>query len=275
MRNNLALIFFENPISRCYLNICRIRNFKFKKIIVLRKKSILPNIITSIYNFNKMNYFAINLLKKKNYSILASQIANFFSYQDDFFKKVYANSSINDFCENIEFLNTDNINSEIFIKSIQKDKGLIYLNTGKKIYNKSLDYNFKILHIHPGYLPNVRGADASLWSIQKYDCFGATSFFINKSIDDGQIINRSIYEYPKLKLHNFQNIHTKELYRFWFSFMDPIIRSRHFDDFILGKVSLQKNIFESNKKFIDKNEYFTFMDELNIKRNIKKALDFD
>ena len=114
-----------------------------------------------------------------------------------------------------------------------------------------------------------------MWSIQKYDCFGATSFFINKSIDDGQIINRSIYEYPKLKLHNFQNIHTKELYRFWFSFMDPIIRSRHFDDFILGKVSLQKNIFESNKKFIDKNEYFTFMDELNIKRNIKKALDFD
>ncbi len=275
MKNNLALIFFENPISRSYLKICNIRNFKFKKIIVLRKKSFLPKSVTNIYSFNKMNYYPIQFLKKKTYSSIASQISQFFSYPNNFFEEVYKNNSIENYGEKIDFINTDNINSETFIKSLREDSNLIYLNTGKKIYKNSLDYNFKIIHIHPGYLPNVRGADASLWNIKKLNCFSATSFFMSKKIDDGQILNKSIYEYPKVKLENFNNIQTIELYRFWFSFIDPIIRSKHFDDYILGNQSNEEKIYDSKKKIENKNEYFSFMDELNIKDTIKRIVGSD
>ena len=43
MNRELGLIFFENPISRIYLHISKIRSFKFKKIIVTQKKTCFRN----------------------------------------------------------------------------------------------------------------------------------------------------------------------------------------------------------------------------------------
>ena len=44
MNRELGLIFFENPISRIYLHISKIRSFKFKKIIVTQKKKLVSEI---------------------------------------------------------------------------------------------------------------------------------------------------------------------------------------------------------------------------------------
>ena len=275
MKKDLALIFFENPISRCYLQICKLRNFKFKKIIVLENKKFIPNYISRIYNFHKMNHYPLLFLKNETYKDVAKKIADYFSYPRNFFINSYKNYSLYNFTEDIEFVNTDNINSEIFIKSLLKKKNLNYLNTGKKIQTEPFNYNLKILHIHPGYLPNIRGADASLWNLEKLNCLGATSFLMNKKIDEGQIVSKSFYNYPRIKLKNFANTDSKEIYRFWFSFIDPIIRSRHFDDFILDNKSEENNLFDLNKNVENKNEYFSFMDKINAKNIIKKVLNSD
>tara|TARA_Y100000590_G_scaffold33049_1_gene36248 strand:- start:57 stop:884 length:828 start_codon:yes stop_codon:yes gene_type:complete len=275
MKKDLALIFFENPISRCYLQVCKLRNFKFNKIIVLENKKFIPNYISRIYNFQKMNYYPLLFLKNKIYEDTTKKIADYFSYPEDFFTSSYKNDSLYNFANDIEFVNTDNINSEIFVKSLLKKKNLNYLNTGKKIYKEPLNHNLKILHIHPGYLPNIRGADASLWNMEKLNCLGATSFLMTKKIDEGSIVSKSFYNYPRIKLNNFANIEIKELYRFWFSFIDPIIRSRHFDDYILESKSEENNLFNLNKEVDDKNEYFSFMDNTNVKNIIRRVLNSD
>ena len=38
--------------------------------------------------------------------------------------------------------------------------------------------NSSFIHIHPGYLPDIRGADCLLWSIMLANYPSATSFFI-------------------------------------------------------------------------------------------------
>ena len=52
------------------------------------------------------------------------------------------------------------------------------------------------IHIHPGYLPEVRGADGLLWSIKEYNKIGVSSFIMNHKIDSGEIIFREKSKAP-------------------------------------------------------------------------------
>ena len=47
-----------------------------------------------------------------------------------------------------------------------------------------------ILNLHPGLLPDIRGLDSILWSIEKNYPLGVTAHLINEQIDSGVILNR-------------------------------------------------------------------------------------
>ena len=47
-----------------------------------------------------------------------------------------------------------------------------------------------ILNLHPGLLPDIRGLDSILWSIEKDYPLGVTAHLINEQIDSGVILNR-------------------------------------------------------------------------------------
>ena len=83
--------------------------------------------------------------------------------------------------------------------------------------------NIKMLHIHPGFLPDIRGADCSLWSNLVYGSPSVSVFFMAPKIDTGDIIF-SVWV-PKLEINVSKNYATDTLYRSIFSFIDPWIRS--------------------------------------------------
>ena len=61
---------------------------------------------------------------------------------------------------------------------INQQNASIYLFTGGGIMPESF-FNIKntqFIHIHPGYLPDIRGADCLLWSTMLAGCPSATSF---------------------------------------------------------------------------------------------------
>ena len=47
-----------------------------------------------------------------------------------------------------------------------------------------------ILNLHPGLLPDIRGLDSILWSIEKDYPLGVTAHLINEQIDSGVILNK-------------------------------------------------------------------------------------
>lgn len=55
---------------------------------------------------------------------------------------------------------------------------------------------FRILHIHPGVVPHVRGSDGLLWSLQARGRPGASCFYMDAGIDTGQLIATAEYEPP-------------------------------------------------------------------------------
>ncbi len=158
----------------------------------------------------------------------------------------------------IIFTIAENINDNKIIKLINNlNSDYIIFSGGGILKNEILNTKSKFVHIHPGYLPYVRGADAILWSIKKYNEYASTSFIINKNIDAGDIIYQEKFKFFSIDKDFVKNFTINDIYRFIYSFIDPLIRAK-----ILNK-TIDKLLL--NKKFlvndISKGNYYSFMKE--------------
>ncbi len=91
----------------------------------------------------------------------------------------------------------------------------------------------RYLHVHPGWLPMVRGADGVLWSLLTRGRAGASCFYMARGIDVGAVIARR--EFPPLRfpLPAAQRPDDMTLYRALFSFFDPVLRAALLVDDVL------------------------------------------
>ena len=83
----------------------------------------------------------------------------------------------------------------------------------------------RFLHIHPGHLPDVRGADGLLWSTLIRGRPGASCFFMANGIDTGAVISSADFPAPRFDLSGHERPDDRTLYRAIFSFYDPILRA--------------------------------------------------
>ena len=87
--------------------------------------------------------------------------------------------------------------------------------------------DIRFLHVHPGFLPDVRGADGLLWSTLVRGRPGASSFYMGRGIDTGEIISAKDYPFLSFDIAGQSRPADKTLYRALFSFCDPILRTAH------------------------------------------------
>ncbi|MDH3004254.1 MAG: hypothetical protein NHG00_00325 [Candidatus Shikimatogenerans sp. JK-2022] len=128
-------------------------------------------------------------------------------------KKKYINNKLNlikliAINNNINYINSDNLNKKKYIKKIIKSKPNLQILISFKIIPKKIWEipNIGTINIHPSLLPQYKGSCPINWTIingEKYT--GLTSFFINDNIDGGPIILQK-----KIKINN--NINYNKLY---------------------------------------------------------------
>ena len=255
----------EGPISRCYLELAKRVDFKFNEIIYLGKKTLFPKNLYINFKFNLINRKPLTFLKDNNINKLITNVEKYFNLGDNFFKAAYSHYSIADRCDNFYYSVSSNINSEENIKILQKTQSLRFLNSGKVILKEILDQNKHFLHIHPAYLPEIKGADGSLWNIFKKDNFAGSFFILDKKIDNGNIIFRDEIKIKKFKF--LDSKHTLNLYDIWFSFIDPAIRC-----YILDKVIRNNHLLDRAKINSIGGEYFSFMSKMKRTEILKEIL---
>ncbi|MDR0406538.1 MAG: hypothetical protein LBH38_00415, partial [Holosporales bacterium] len=64
-----------------------------------------------------------------------------------------------------------------------------YLITGAGILPEDVVADKKIINVHPGIIPSARGLDAFKWSIYEKIELGVTLHFIDKKVDEGEVIS--------------------------------------------------------------------------------------
>ena len=82
----------------------------------------------------------------------------------------------------------------------------------------------RFIHVHPGVLPNVRGADGLLWSVLLRGRPGATAFYMSPGLDTGDIILSSELDIPPMP-KDFTVLDTATAYRLLYAFVDPLLRA--------------------------------------------------
>ena len=249
----ISLVFDEGPIARCYLEQSKRECLKFEEIIYLGRKSFFLN-----KNFScKLNFYIKNkkpiiFLKDRNIKKLVSIIEDHFELKKNFFEDAYKFYTLDENCKKFHYLSNNNINYSENCRTIKELGTSRFLISGNTILKEILDINKEFLHIHPAYLPDIRGADGSLWNIKKKNCFGGSAFLVNKKIDTGDIIYRQLINFNNFKILDHK--YKKKLNDIWFCFIDPAIRCKILKNLILNKLLVVKSEIKNQD-----GEYFSFM----------------
>jgi hypothetical protein len=268
IQNDLNIIFDEGPIARAYITLIEQEKIELKKKIILLNNDYFKNFFFR-KKFLIRNHFALKYLADKKVFSLINQIEKFLKFDLGFCEKMYNfNNSYYD--DKTIQIKSDNINSlqlSNLLKNI--DEKLIFLNTTKQILKEPLKTNHKFIHIHPGYLPYLKGMDCSLWGISKRNKLGVSSFFINNEIDCGEIIDREELEAPKFFFENQKDYNNYDKYCIWFSFFDPLLRAAHLKKILKLKIE-NINHLKITKEQFEKSQYFKKMDEKKLDYVFKK-----
>ena len=267
--NQVDIILHESPISRAYLKIINEENININNYIYLNSQIFIPNKIKSYLLFKKNNFYALKFLKDKNVLKLITAFEEFFSMSKNFCIDMYNFSNL-ELEKKITYISNESINSDQLFKRLSNKKfyNRFFLNTGKEILKNILNVNSNFVHIHPGFLPEVRGADGSLNSILFNDSIGVSSFIMGNKIDQGQIIFREKYNCPKFKLDNFHNYDLKDIYRIWYSFFDPLLRASH-----LKKLYNLNDILIDDTLETKKSNYYSFLNSDDLKKVFDKIFN--
>lgn len=258
---NFSLIFYDNPISRAYLHILKKNRISNINIIYLGSSKI--NFLKRRLTFFKNLEFPLRYIKNDKISKLITEIQNYFNFEKNFIQEMYKYENLSYF-KNIEFINEKSINSNSFIEYLNKKKNRNYLISHSEILKEVLKTRNNFYHIHPGYLPEIKGADSSLHSIKFDNIVGCSFFKLNENIDDGKIIYRFKIQFNKFNLEN-NFFSTNELYKIWYSFFDPLLRAKMLENIINNRIYFEKNIEHNNN-----GNYYSFMDENEKKEIFKK-----
>jgi|TARA_B100001971_G_C18218384_1_gene555423 methionyl-tRNA formyltransferase len=94
-------------------------------------------------------------------------------------------------------INTGDCNDDRVIEVIRSRDEKYFIYTGGGILKEGiLSLGKKIIHVHPGIVPQYRGSTCMYYSIINEDKCGATAFFMVKKIDEGEVIAKRFFKKP-------------------------------------------------------------------------------
>jgi len=258
----ITVLFFDGPISRTYLEVLRIYNFRPKKIIrIIKNKNLLfKKLQKSLIKIDKLDQITnktsikAKILEKKHsktFKTFNLELDRLLPKRDK--EKLKYDKKLTDYCDEIENIFINSFHSEDLENSIASDDSKFVLFTGGGIVPEKLVSFNKIIHAHPGYLPSIRGSDCIFWSKILFDNFSCSVFLMDKGIDTGDIIFKTFF--PSLTKINCLNSLGNDLYDFIFMFLDPWVRAISLIMAINKTNLFQECSYETQKKGFDNTFY--------------------
>lgn len=274
---DLTVLYHDSMPSRIYLAMLKKSGFVPKKIIHLKfcrgKKY---NLIKKIIGEN----FANKILKYKNKEKEDKKIANMFleifglSYNSiEFDIQGYTK-----YYELIEIQSLDDIN---LINNLKIQTCKTFLFTGGGILKKKIlsIENSKFIHIHPGVVPDIKGANGLFWSYLLRGKSGYSCFYMNDGIDTGDILHIDEYNIHKYTKDILIKYTKEEIYKYLLSYYDPLLRANTLLNLIDESIKNNKQL--NNLEFRKQDPkngrtYFVMHNKLRdftISRMIKEMID--
>lgn len=128
----------------------------------------------------------------------------------------------------------NNINDAKIVKNMRGGAGKTLLFSGGGLVRERTfaEVEKKFIHMHPGLLPEVRGADCFLWSVLVNGYPSCSAIYQNVGIDTGGVILEESFELPRFN-HEFlrsldggpESNFYELVYRSILDYFDPMMRA--------------------------------------------------
>jgi len=93
----------------------------------------------------------------------------------------------------------------------------------------------RMIHVHSGLLPDVRGADVLLWSIMTNGRPGVSAFWMVPGLDAGDVLAARELDALRIPVPSAEAIDDQILYRAVYSFIDPLLRAEFLVNEVLAR----------------------------------------
>jgi methionyl-tRNA formyltransferase len=170
--DNVSIILYPSVRALMYLNVLETLELKPRSIILMGGEQAIDNVLLNPYLKNHSNY--INVKKDKKY----------FEYHLGMTFDIIETLDIN--------------HNEIFEKLSSSDSSYVIFSGGGILQKRFFELKKKIIHTHPGKLPDTRGSTCFYYDILKTNKTWATSFIMEESLDEGDLLAIEEFETPKI-----------------------------------------------------------------------------
>ena len=133
----------------------------------------------------------------------------------------------------IENVFVESLGDERLVEYMKKEVQGAVLFTGGGILNQEILSvpGIKFIHIHPGIVPDIRGADCFFWSYLLNGKAGYSVFYMNEGIDTGDVLYTQEVD-VELKELCLQEVKNEEIYLSILKYYDPALRIKMFIDLL-------------------------------------------
>ena len=239
---DLTVLFYEGPIARAYLETLRSMGLKPKRIInliastdIATKKPVgrwMPAAMRRPYAASiqqrKIHYWPqhIRRTRPELFSAISNWVAASLGFDQSTLEGALQMSPLTTYSDRVDELLVTGLNDPVLFEYLDAMPETAMLFTGGGIVPQSLlDIpSIRLLHVHPGFLPDIRGADCVLWSVLLTGAASASSFYLAPGIDTGDIVMAKWLPTPRFDA-DIGNYETKTLYRAVCSWYDPWLRA--------------------------------------------------
>ena len=239
----LIVLGYEGPLLRAYLGMMRRAGLRPERLVLMVQTHHpvngtvigrwLPAKLRMWYaekaQERLQNYWPrrIHLLHQPLVESMARELAQVCDAPDALIKEMLGPFSYQDYTETLERVAIKNLRDPALGEALSRIGSGAVLYTGGGILPRSILAmdGFRFLHVHPGYLPNVRGADGLLWSTLVRGRPAMSCFYMAAGIDTGEVIVAEDYPDLSFDISAQPRPDDQTLYRAMFSFYDPILRA--------------------------------------------------
>ncbi|RUO78403.1 formyltransferase family protein [Pseudidiomarina taiwanensis] len=280
----LTLIFVDTVPARIYLSLLLKNGFKPNKIIRLvqaprgRKGQILSRLLG-----RRFARYSISIIKKTK-DVLSSEselndmrrtLLSDFGLTNADLRDCFRSYEKNE----LEDIYCKDINDGFLKQKLQNEDNRTFLFSGGGILSAQILAipGAKFIHIHPGIVPDIRGADCFFWSYLVRRRLGYSIFYMNEGIDTGDILFTKEFSVPSLKLKR-NTLNSSQIKNLILTYYDPCLRIMTLIE-MLSTISMQGSInsnklssLPSIKQDNNQGRMYFFMHELLIDKVIEKLI---
>ncbi len=242
-----------SPTTIAYLEYMKKNGYSPRKILVIRLigKGTRAKYLNKFFG-KKLTYkliYIYNKLLNRNKLSFKTTCAAIQKKQDfliDYFKAI----DFNKYTSEVEFIYIKTLkDKELFSKLKKIGKTTLLYTGGGIVPSGIIDLsNIKILHVHPGIVPYVRGSDGIFWSIAYRGKLGVSCFYMGKGIDNGNLIGMKEFSIKEELYLTKEEVDKDVLTDALVFAFDPHLRAKLLIDIIKENEDVPSDIYPSIKQ---------------------------